>query len=177
MGLEYLKDATAAEATTIDALMDAHGDDVVQYAYAITRDRELAKDIAQETFIRAHRKIDTFRGQSSLRTWLFSITRNMALNQLSSSYIRRVLSFAIVKPKQTAMSAEAAYLGEQSAKDIWAVILSLPVKLREALSLDLRQELSVAEMAELLGIPEGTVKSRLYRARQKVEEAMKGWER
>lgn len=177
MGLEYLKHATAAEATTIDALMDAYGDDVVQYAYAITRDRELAKDIAQETFIRAHRKIDTFRGQSSLRTWLFSITRNMALNQLSSSYIRRVLSFAIVKPKQTAMSAEAAYLGEQSAKDIWAVILSLPVKLREVLSLDLRQELSVAEMAELLGIPEGTVKSRLYRARQKVEEAMKGWER
>lgn len=177
MGLEYLKHVDAVEATTIDALMDEYGDDVVKYAYAITKDRELAKDIAQETFIRAHRKIDTFRGQSSVRTWLLTITRNMALNQLSSSYLRRVLSFAIVKSRQTAMSAEAAYLGQQSAKDIWQIILALPVKLREVLSLDLQQELSVPEMAELLGIPEGTVKSRLHRARQKVEEAMKGWER
>lgn len=56
MGLDYSKHASAVEATTVDALMDEYGDDAVKYAYAITRDRELAQDIAQETFIRAKRR-------------------------------------------------------------------------------------------------------------------------
>ncbi|WP_027088235.1 RNA polymerase sigma factor [Cohnella panacarvi] len=176
MGLEYLKHVSAVEAVTLDELMDEYGDDVLNYAYAITKDRELAKDVAQETFIKAHYKIDSYRGQSSLKTWLFAIARNLALNYLSSSYIRRVLSFASVKPRQTAMSAEAAYIGKQSADDIWRIVMSLPDKLREALVLDLRHELSVQEMSGLLRIPEGTVKSRLHRARQKVEAQLKRWE-
>ncbi|MFD0672136.1 RNA polymerase sigma factor [Cohnella sp. GCM10027633] len=176
MGLEYLKHVGAVESTELGRLMDEYGDDVVKYAYAITKDRELAKDVAQETFIKAHYKIDSFRGQSSVKTWLFAIARNLALNHLSSGYIRRVLSFANIKSRQSAISAEAAYIGKQSADDIWRVIMALPDKLREALVLDLQHELSVHEIAELLRIPQGTVKSRLHRARRKVEQELKGWE-
>ncbi len=177
MGLEYLKHVSAVESFSLDELMDEFGDDVLKYAYAITKDRELAKDVAQETFIKAHYKIDSFRGQSSLKTWLFAITRNTALNYISSSYIRRVLSFANIKPRQTAMSAEAAFMGKQSADEIWLIVMALPGKLREALVLDLQHELSVQEISDLLRIPEGTVKSRLHRARQKVEAQLKKrWE-
>lgn len=177
MSLEFLKHADAVEPATLDELMDAYGNDVLQYAYAITKDREAAKDVAQETFIKAHYKIDSFRGQSSIRTWLLAIARNVALNHVTSSYWRRVLTFASIKSRQTSMSAEAAYLGRQSAADIWSIIMSLPDKLREALVLDLQHGLSVQEIAALLRIPEGTVKSRLHRARVKVENGMKEWER
>jgi len=51
MGLEYLKHVSAVEAVSLDELMDEYGDDVLKYAYAITKDRELAKDVAQDTFI------------------------------------------------------------------------------------------------------------------------------
>lgn len=176
MGLEYLKHVSIGETATTGELMNLYGDEVVKYAYAITKDREAAKDVAQETFIRAHYRIDTYRGQSSLKTWLFAITRNLALNHLSSSYIRRVLSFASIRSRQTAMSAEAAYIGKQSADEIWRMVMALPDKLREPLVLDLQHELSVQEISDLLRIPVGTVKSRLHRARHKIEAGLKRWE-
>lgn len=156
--------------------MDQHGDAVWKFAYVLTKDREQARDIAQEVFIKAHSQIHTFRGQSSLRTWLLTITRNLSLNYLSSSYYRRIRLFGAIKPRQTSPSAESAFIGEQSASDIWRIIMNLSNKLREVLVLELDHDLSIQEMAQLLNLPEGTVKSRLHRARKEVENQLKGWD-
>jgi len=170
---DYLKHLDAVDGGELALLMDRYGNDVWKYAYALTRDREQAKDIAQEVFLKAHRHISSFRGQSSVRTWLLSITRNQCMNYLASAYFRKIRLRANVPSKKTVPSAEAAYIGKQSADDAWRIILGLSKKLREVLVLDLEHELSVQEAAQLLNLPEGTVKSRLHRARAEVEKRLK----
>ncbi|OXS62533.1 RNA polymerase subunit sigma-70 [Cohnella sp. CIP 111063] len=173
---DYLKHVESVDGAELRQLMDRYGDDVWKYAYVLTKDREQAKDISQEVFIRAHYNIRSFRGQSSLKTWLLAIARNQSLNYLSSSYFRKIGLRETVRPKQSAPSAESAYLGRQSAAEIWDVIFGLSKKLREALVLDLEHELTVQEIAQVLNLPAGTVKSRLHRARKEVEKRLKGWE-
>ncbi|WP_256760152.1 RNA polymerase sigma factor [Cohnella sp. WQ 127256] len=175
MGSDYLKHIDSVDGSVLLQLMDQYGDDVLKYAYVLTKDREQAKDIAQEVFIKAHYNIHTFRGQSTIKTWLLTITRNLSLNYLTSSYFRRIRLFGTVKPRQSAPSAETAYIGNQSASDIWNIIMNLSNKLREVLVLDLEHGLAVQEIAQLLSLPEGTVKSRLHRARKEVETQLKGW--
>ncbi|CAH1200531.1 ECF RNA polymerase sigma factor SigW [Paenibacillus plantiphilus] len=169
MESEYLKYAECVSSTELHMLMNEYGNEVWRYAYAITKNHEQAKDIAQEVFIKAYYNIHTFRGQSSLKTWLFTITRNLAINEMRSSYFRKIFLFENVKYREAAQSAEIAYMEQQTASDIWAIIMQLSRKLREVLVLDLEHELSMQEMAQLLNISAGTVKSRLYRARKEVE--------
>lgn len=157
--------------------MTLYGDDVWRYAYAITGDGELAKDIAQEVFIKAYSNVHTFRGQSSLKTWLLSITRNMAINERRSSYVKRVVLFEWVKPPRDNPSAELDYFKEQDVRELWQIVFGLPSKLREVLVLKLDQDLTVAETARLLQISEGTVKSRLHRARAGVTKKWRERER
>jgi RNA polymerase sigma-70 factor, ECF subfamily len=170
MESEYLKHIQAVDSTGLYNLMTQYGDDVWRYAYALTKNYEQANDIAQEVFIKVHLKLSAFRGQSSFKTWLFSITRNTAINEMRSSYFRRILLFENVKSVKTAQSAEAAYMADQAAADIREIIMGLSRKLREVLVLHLEHDLTIQEMAELLGLPEGTVKSRLHRARREVEQ-------
>ncbi len=173
---EYLKHAQSLGNAELYELMTMYGNDVLRYAYAITGKEELAKDIAQEVFIKAHLHIHTFRGQSSFKTWLFAITRNQAFNELRSSYLRKVLLFDTVRNKEKARSAEADWESEQSVAYLRNVIMGLSRKLREVLVLDLEQELTIKEMAKLLEVSEGTVKSRLHRARREVERKWRCWE-
>lgn len=176
MDTEYLKHVDSVTVSELAVLMDQYGDDVWKYAFILTKNREQAKDIAQEVFIKAHYSIHTFRGQSTVKTWLLAITRNISLNYLSSSYFRRILLFGNVKMNQSSESAEMAYLSKQSAAEVWSIIIRLSHKLREVLVLDLEHDLSVQETAQLLKLPEGTVKSRLHRARKEVEHRLKGVE-
>ncbi|MBH5319316.1 sigma-70 family RNA polymerase sigma factor [Paenibacillus sp. GSMTC-2017] len=174
MEIHYAAYMESMDKTELYNLMTQYGDDVWKYAYAITRNREQAKDIAQEVFIKVFHNIKSFRGQSSMKTWLLSITRNMAINEMKSSYMRRVVLFEWVKSDNRAESAEMVFMGEQSAKDIWDIIMSLPTKLREVIILQLEHNLTMTEMAQLLDVSEGTVKSRLHRARKGVERRWKG---
>lgn len=175
MGSDYLKHIESVDGSELRLLMDQYGDDVWKYAYILTKDREQAKDIAQEVFIKAHYNFHTFRGQSSIKTWLLTITRNLSLNYLTSSYFKKILLFGNVKTRQSSPSAESAFMGKQSAAEVWGIIMNLSKKLREVLVLDLEHDLTVQETAHLLNLPEGTVKSRLHRARKEVENQLKGW--
>lgn len=170
MESEYLKYIQEVDSTELYNLMTQYGDDVWRYAYALTNNYEQANDIAQEVFIKVHLNMSTFRGQSSFKTWLFSITRNIAINEMKSSYFRRVLLFGHVKSTQTSQSAESTYMANQSAADIRGIIMGLSRKFREVLILHLEHDLTTQEMSSLLQISEGTVKSRLSRARREVEK-------
>lgn len=173
---EYLKHAETLGSAEMYEIMTLYGDDVLRYAYVITGQEELAKDIAQEVFMKAHLHIHTFRGKSSFKTWLLAITRNQALNELRSSYFRRVLLFETVRGGFAAPSAEADWMSEQSVAYIWDAIRRLSTKLREVLILDLEHDLTIQEMAQLLQISEGTVKSRLFRARREMERKLRCWD-
>jgi RNA polymerase sigma-70 factor (ECF subfamily) len=126
-----------------------------------------------DVFIKAYYRIETFRGQSSLKTWLLTITRNTAFRYRRSAFFRNVSLFASSMPGRSGRSAETEYMEERYADNIWDVIMALPDKYREVLVPDIRYELSTIEIAKLLNIAPGTVKSRLHRAREKVQQNLK----
>lgn len=154
-------------------LMEAYGDDVWRYACFMTRRRDAADDITQEVFWKAYRHLSAFRGDCSVKTWLLGITRRTAINYLRSAFVRKVTLFGLLSPQGSSRSAEAVMMDRHAERGLWEVVLGLPAKYREVLVLDAHYELSNKEIAELLGVSEGTVKSRLHRARAKVEQTLK----
>lgn len=154
-------------------LMDRYGQDVWNYAYFLVKNRAMADDIAQDTFIRAYRHFSGFRQESSVKTWLLRIARNVAFNYRNAAFFRKALLMDIVAPRHPGRSAEQDYLERETTSEIWRCVMELPVKLRETLVLHAKYELSVAEIADLQRIPEGTVKSRLFAARRRMESLLK----
>nr|WP_127590899.1 RNA polymerase sigma factor [Paenibacillus lautus] len=173
MELEYLKQMTIMDSQTLDRIMNEYGNDVWNYAYFLTKQHALADDIAQEAFIKAYYGIHTFRGQATLKTWLLTITRHTAFRYKQAFFFRKVILKDKLLASSSNRSAEAEYLDELYTDEIWAMIMTLPSKFREVLVLDLYYEMPMREIAELLHIATGTVKSRLYRARKKVQNMLK----
>ena len=150
----------------LDELMVTYGKDVWNYAFFLTRRRDLAEDIAQDTFIKAYQNIYSFRGDRSMKTWLLTITRNTARDYFKSAWFRKVQFLSrdfdqgIMRP-----SAENEWFGTQQQLEVWNAVLELPRKLRETLLLYAHHQLTLKEISELMQLSEGTVKSRLFRAR------------
>lgn len=132
----------------------------------------MADDLTQDTFVRALRGWKSFRGDSSIKTWLMKIARNTYINHKRSAFVRRVLPFSQVEQGGMEMSAEKTYLAEVGERRIWELVFRLPDKLRETLLLEAHYGMTAREGAEMLGIPEGTYKSRLSRARSRIERMM-----
>ncbi|MDI4649363.1 RNA polymerase sigma factor [Cohnella hashimotonis] len=158
------------DADGLRELMLQYGSEVWNLAFVLTKRRDLADDVSQDVFLAAYRKIDTFRGASSVRTWLLSIARNTAINRLRSAFLRRVTLMDRIDDRahDAGPSAESEVLRRSLSNEIWADVMRLPLKLRETLVLQARYELTVREIALLLDLSEGTVKSRLSRARERM---------
>ncbi len=138
-------------------------------AYSVLRQREDAEDVAQEVFAQAFRRFRQLRDRSRFRAWLVRMTFRRALDRRRSDQRRTVR-------EQVQRSASPDAVGHpQSGRlpEIWQAIDALPDKLRVVLVLASVDGHDVAEVARLLEIPEGTVRSRLFTARQhlKVELA------
>lgn len=165
---EYVRYLVRMDAAKLEDLMARHGQDVWNYAHFITKNRSMADDITQDVFIQAYHHVTSFRGESSLKTWLLKITRNISYNYLRSAFIRRVLLVEVVKTSGFDASAEQAFIEQEAANVVWRQVYQLPTKYREVLLLHARHELGINEMAQILNIPEGTVKSRLFTARKRL---------
>jgi RNA polymerase sigma-70 factor, ECF subfamily len=169
---EYLRsmaDSTDKKAIVVD-LMTAYGNYVWNYAYSITKKRELADDITQEVFLKVFRSLFTFRSESSIKTWLFAITRNTIHDYRRSAFFRKVTLVQYVEYSNVHMSAENEAIEQFEINDIWQMVLELPLKYREVIILYGHDQLSMREIAQILCISEGKVKSRLYRARIKLQK-------
>jgi|GEM_PF-141742 len=156
----------------LEELMQAYGKEVWNFAYFLTRRAELADDVTQDVFVKVYERLYSFRGQSSVKTWLFAITRNTAKDALHSSWLRKVILLPVWRQREVHPSAEKEHLDRQVTEEIWSVVLSLPRKLREVLLLHTHHGLSLKEIAAVLQISEGTVKSRLHRARAAVNRKL-----
>ncbi|KIL40154.1 hypothetical protein SD70_15905 [Gordoniibacillus kamchatkensis] len=160
------------EPSQFRAVIHQHWKEVWNYAYFLTGNRDTADDLTQDVFAKAYRDIASFRGEASVKTWLIKITRNTAANYRKSAFFRKVRLFANVSVGGTAPSAEREYFSRLHASSVWDAVMKLPAKFREVLLLDARYELSNEEIAELLGISVGTVKSRIHRARAKISKCL-----
>ncbi len=151
--------------SALDQLMKAYGKDVWNFALMLTRNRDLADDIAQDVFLKVYEKLPEFRGQSSVKTWILTITRHAALDHMRSSWVRKVMLLDFLPGGPSHPSAEKELLRKLQSEEVWHAVLSLPLKLREPLLLVCHYGMTMEEAAGLLGVAKGTVKSRLHRAR------------
>jgi RNA polymerase sigma-70 factor (ECF subfamily) len=139
-------------------------------AYGVLRRREDAEDVAQEAFVRAHRSIAQLRDRDSFRAWLVRMTWRLAIDRLRTDR-RRAIREMTLEP-EPGLSAEELASAQERARRLWTAIDELPEKLRMTIVLSSIEGHDVAEVARLLGIPEGTVKSRLFLARKQLAEKL-----
>jgi len=169
-GFEYLRyiGEQADRKALLTELMNAYGKDVWNFAFSMTKKWDQADDIAQEVFLKAYRNLHTFRSQSSVKTWLLAITRNMVLDYRKQAFFRRVVLVDAFRDNGAASSAEREVIEALAVNEMWKKVLELPYKYREVIILYAHYQLSMKEIAEVLGVSEGTVKSRLFHARRKL---------
>jgi RNA polymerase sigma factor, sigma-70 family len=165
--LRYIVDTTDKK-TILHNLMTQYGNDVWNFAFSMTRKWEVADDITQDVFLKAYRHLHTFRSDSSLKTWLLAIARNTIKDYHKAAFIRKVTLVDFVQTKDARPSAEQEVIERFAVNEIWKQVLELPAKYREVLILYGHYQLSMKEIAQLLGVREGTVKSRLHQARLKI---------
>ena len=149
-------------------------------AYSVLRNREDAEDVTQSAFINAHRHFRTLRDRDRFRAWLVRITWRLALNRARADR-RRGCREEVSPDQQPSMTAEDIAASTERSAHLWRAIDALPDKLREAVVLASIEGHGVSDVARLLAIPEGTVKSRLFQARERLAEKLqciaKDWTR
>jgi RNA polymerase sigma factor (sigma-70 family) len=155
-------------------LMNAYGNDVIRIAYTYLKQRQMAEDVAQEVFIKCYGKMDSFRNESSYKTWLIRITVNQCKDVLKSWTFKNLYFTDIFKPKQTSSSLEHSFSSVQENLLISKQVIELPVRLREVIILFYYQEFSIEEISDMLKINSNTVRTRLHRGRQKLKEGYEG---
>lgn len=138
-------------------------------------DRSLADDLAQEVFLRAYRGLVGFQGRSAFGTWLYRITYNVYLNQRT-----RVRSFAMLPEDYDSrtVAPEDALSAPRSdlRRDLAAAIATLPDRYRAVVVLYYLEEVSYPQIAEILAVPLGTVKTHLHRAKRMLRTQMNAWD-
>lgn len=152
-------------------LMRVHEDRVFAICLRMLRDREAALDATQETFITVFRKVDRFSGHSAFSTWLYRVAVNTCYDQARrrGRRLAEPLSQEEGPPDEsTATALDAAEL----RPDLEAALARIPTEFRAAVVLCDAQGLSLQTAAEILGIPVGTVKSRVFRGRRLLAEAL-----
>lgn len=149
----------------LEGLLDAYGDKVLHMAASILRDTGRAEEVAQDVFLKIWRAFPSYDGRAAVSTWLYAIARNTCLSVLRSESYRRTARLDAV--------AEPASESDPSDSIDWQRRLArLPDPLREVITLFYFEQRSITEVARMLDIPEGTVKSQLHRARRALADMM-----
>ena len=140
-----------------------------RYARALAGDRSAADDLVQDTLERAWSKFHLYRRGTDLRAWLFTVMHNVYVNQLRSAKLAAPLDEEMPELARPAHETDALML-----RDVESAIRRLPPEQREVLLLVALEDMSYDGAAQALGIPIGTVMSRLARAREKLRAMLAG---
>ncbi|MFE7060937.1 sigma-70 family RNA polymerase sigma factor [Sutcliffiella sp. NPDC057660] len=156
-------------------LMNKYGEELARLAYTYVKDYQIAEDIVQDVFMKIYMNKDKFRGQSSYKTYLFRITINCCYDYLrSAAYKKSKLLSTLNHLFKGSEQTEESVLKQSENYMIGQEILSLPVKDREIIILYYYKDLSIAEIADVCNTSLNTVKTRLFRARSKLRDKLKG---
>ncbi len=156
----------AGDTTAFAAIVRRWQGPLIQLAYRFVRDRSRAEDMAQEAFLRAFRNLGSWRQESAFSTWLFALATNVYRTELRRHPQATLpLDELLHTPVDQAPGAEALLQVRGREATVQAAVQSLPARYRDVLVLYYFHEMDVALTAVSLGIPEGTVKAHLFRAR------------
>jgi len=147
---------------------------VFQIAYGVLRNSADAEEVAQEAFLRAYQKFDSLREAEKFRAWVNRIVFRLALNR-QRGYRRRLARDTAWQVSETTATVDGAKDAEQRVmlERLQREVGRLPEKFRSVLQLSLVEEMDSGDVGVVLGIPEGTVRSRLHTARKLLLEVMK----
>lgn len=170
---ELIRRARQGDQAAWEALVQAHQEALFRLAYLFIGDPDSAQDAAQEAFIRAYQSLDRFDLERPFRPWLLTIAANQARNQLRSAgrYLAALKRKFQLSPKNETHIEESAF-ERWEARSLWQAVKRLPFEDQQVIYYRYFLELSVAETAAALGMPEGTVKSRLHRALGRLREVI-----
>lgn len=140
---------------------------LLRMCYAYLHDRALAEDAVQDTFLKAYRSIERFRGDCSMKTWLMRIAVNTCRDMRRTGWFRHMDGSVTLD-----MLPEPSVPASELDNEITIKVMSLPVKLREVVLLYYFQDMSTGEIAAALGVSQQAVSSRLQRARNKLRSAL-----
>jgi RNA polymerase sigma-70 factor (ECF subfamily) len=153
---------------TFEALFEALHRQVLALCLHVVGDRQEAEDAVQEAFIAVHRGLPTFRGESRPATWVYRIALRAALRVRA----RRPPAARADPVESTRERTEAVLEARDDARRLVKAIALLPVEQRSVIALFAIEGLGHREVAEVLGVPEGTVWSRLHKARKALTSAL-----
>ncbi len=172
---ELVASASAGDLEAFGELIRRHQDFVYGAVLRVVKNPTLAEDVSQECFLRAYRALPDFRGDSQVRSWLYRIAHNLALNAVTrrreypTELMPDTLAAEATGPEQ---SAEASEL----ARAIGTAIESLPEDLKHPLVLREMQHMSYEDIAGRLELPLNTVRTRIFRARRALQAHMRDWQ-
>lgn len=170
---ELLETLELNSSETLESIMNEYGSEIKRLVYSYIKNSSDADDVTQEVFVTVYRKLNTFQGKSTLRSWVYAIAINKCKDYLRSWKVRNIKLMEMLE--QFVKSAEHPYTPEQHIIEkkeeqlLLDQVLSLPIKYREVIILFYFEEFSVNEIADSLSINQNTVRTRLNRGRGKLK--------
>jgi len=176
---ELVRRARTGDEGAFGELVDRHGNELYGLAFFLTGQASDAEDVVQETFLGAYEGLAKFESRASLRTWLRRILVKQAAKQQRSKRVRKVVQPMDLSAASKALLGGAAMkdtgISNEIRMDVLEVLQTLSPDHKEIVVLRELDGLSYTEIADVLGIAEGTVESRLFRARQELKELLKDY--
>ncbi len=179
---ELVKRVQAGDTGAFDLLVQKYQHKVINLVGRFVSDAAECQDIAQDAFIKAFRAIDSFRGDSQFYTWLYRIAANTAKNHLASR-ARKAPNYAVDVDDAENFEGESGLkeystpenllLTDEIRSRIFSAIEKLPEDLKSAITLREIEGLSYEEIAEVMDCPIGTVRSRIFRARDAIDKELR----
>ncbi len=162
---ELINRARQGDGAAWETLVRAYQQPIFRLAYLLMPDTDEAADVAQEAFVRAFRALHTFDAARPLQPWLLRITANLAHNRRRSlgRYLNAMRRIAQSAPEPVTSLGDST-AEEWEAQTLWQAVRRLSLREQEVVYMRYFLDLSEAEMASAMGVPPGTVKSRLHRA-------------
>ncbi|MCW8879546.1 MAG: RNA polymerase sigma factor RpoE [Kangiellaceae bacterium] len=179
---ELVERVQKGDKRAFDLLVSKYQNKIFVIISRFISDQAEVYDVAQDTFIKAYRALPNFRGDSQFYTWIYRIAINTAKNYLTAKGRRPPASdidsqdaesFGIGSALKENASPEKLLMRDELKKVIFATIDQLPDDLKTAITLREMEGLSYEEIAESMGCPVGTVRSRIFRAREAIDENIK----
>ncbi len=177
---DLIKNFQQGDLEAFDAIVRKYKDQLLNFAYRFLGNQEEAEDVVQETFLRLYRNKNAYRKIAKFSTWLYTIAGNLAKTELRKRKRRRLVSISDLgyedkeyEIEDTSANTERAVDSALKEEFIQQAISELSNRFKEVIILRDVQGLSYEEVGDILKIPLGTVKSRVNRARLKLQEKLK----
>lgn len=160
----------------VEVLLERFGDRLLRTALGICGDLQIAEEVVQDAMLQVCQKIHGFEERSSLGTWMFRITVNMAKNRTRGNWLQRFALREGIRveavPAPEGNQPEVVVIREEQGRNVMDCLQELPAKYRDVLVLYYLEDFSVQEISRILEQPEGTVKSKMSRGRALLKERL-----